>query len=145
MKEKTPLENLFDQMSDLLKLVNEGTTKASDEESVPPDIEKRMEKLEKDVDAFTKLGEKAVALSGLSSVDMRKYREGMVEELTPEGKELLDKAKQLQQQAQALEASYQSGLAIEQPVEKASEDPEYGKHRRKKFKRFGSDDKWKPL
>lgn len=143
MDDKSPLENLFDQMSELLKLINDGTTKGINEDIVPADIEKSMKKLEKEVDAFTKLGDKVVALSGLSPMELQKYLDGNVEEITPEGKELLNKAKQLQRQAESLETSFKSGILEE--VEKKSEDPEYGKHRRKKFKRFGSNDKWKPL
>lgn len=147
MKDKSPLENLFDEMGELLKLVNDGIAKGVNEENVPLDIEKRLDKLEEDVEEFARMGREIVASSGLSSAEMRKYQDNMAEEISPEGKELIDKVKQLQQQAEDLEASYKTGIMppSETSEKKGADDLEYGKHRRKKFKRFGSDSKWKPL
>lgn len=147
MKDKTPLENLFDEMGELLKLINDGIARGVNEDAIPMDLEKRLGKLEEDVDAFDRMGKEIVAASGLSSADIRKYQDNMAEGMSPEGKELLDKVKQLQQQAEDLEAGYKTGVMppSETSEKKAADDLEYGKHRRKKFKRFGGDSKWKPL
>lgn len=144
MEQKSPLENLFDQMSELLKLVNDSTGQEIHEEKIPLDIDERMSKLEKDVDAFVKKGEDIVAASGLSPEELRKFLNKPPEELHPDSRDLLDKAKQLQKQVEVLEASLK-GTPSWNPPEKVPEDPKYGKHRRKKFKRFGGNDKWKPL
>lgn len=126
-------------------MVEKNLTRPVDPENVTPDIEKRLKKLDKDVQAFQKIGEDIVALSGVPPVEIRKRIEGEADDIPPEGVKLIEKATNLKKHAEKLEEMYKTG---EQPIAeptKLPEDPEYGKHRKKKFKRFGSDSKWKPL
>lgn len=145
MEDKNPIDDLLDQLNDLLKFVEKNTSKPINESKIPEDIEKKLQRLEKDVDAFKKLGDEVVSLSGVSPVEIRKRLDGADTELPPEGVKLIERANMLKDQAQKLEELCQHQQpAIAEP-KKLPEDPNYGKHRKKKFKRFGSDEKWKPL
>lgn len=144
MSGKNPIDDLFDQIGDLLKLVEKNSRTPVNPEKIPEDIEIRLAKLEKDVEAFKKLGDQIEELSGVSSVEMQKRLEGAAE-LPPEGVKLIEKGFKLKKKAEELDRVLKTGEAVIPEPSKLPEDPQYGKHRKKKFKRFGSDSKWKPL
>lgn len=145
MTGKTPLDDLFEQFAELLRVVEENSTKIIDTERISPELDAQLAKLEKKVEEFKKLGNNAVSVSGVSNLQMEKQMGGEVDDLPPEGQDLISKAKKLRKKAETIEKSYRTGEVEAPEPTKLKEDPEYGKHRRKKFKRFGSDDKWKPL
>lgn len=145
MNDRDPLRNLFEQVGELLRLVEENSSKSINTDKIPPDIELKLSKLEKDVQAFKKMGEQVVALCGITEPQMQKRLDGVVEDMPEEAKELIEKAAKLKSKAESLQKNCLTGeVEAPEPV-KFVEDPDYGKHRKKKFKRFGSDSKWKPL
>lgn len=152
-----PFDDLFDQISNLLHFVKERTLVPSDELQIPPDLEKRLEKLRKKIDKFNKLSDEIVNLSEVSQEELKMRLNGVSKELPPEGKKLIERSHQIKSEVQdyndQLEHALKHvplserslGAKTQKPQEKVLDDKEYTKKRRSKFKRFGSDQNWKPL
>lgn len=157
MATQNPFEELLDQFKSLLKFIEEHMDVPVDQLKVPEDIDKRLKRLQKRVDAFNRLGEDVVALSGVSKEELQMRLQGLSEEVPPEGKQLINKSQELKQQAEALKGKIEqrlkfapkSEMVVEAPTQEIKErelsDSEKAKKRKGKFKRFGSNDKWKPL
>lgn len=156
MKEKkNPFDDLFDQISQLLEFVKARQNAVVDD--LPPDLDKRLEKLRKQIDKFNRLSHDIVVLSGVSDEELKMRLSGVSAEVPADGKKLIERGRQIKEQvqdyAEKLERSLQHMPASEtvleaqtdKPEEKVLSDEEYAKKRRSKFKRFGSDQKWKPL
>lgn len=159
MPAANPFDDLFDQFRKLLNFAEEHMHMPIDEMNIPPDIDKRLKRLEKRVRMFNKLSENIVSLSGVSEEELKMRLSGVSEELPPEGKELINKSHLVKGQAEALKDQAESKLKGTNIVQESEEaeaegpreptreltDEQRAKKRRSKFKRFGSDEKWKPL
>lgn len=156
MNEKqNPFDDLFDQISKLLEFVKARQHMIVTD--LPPNIDQQLEKLRKQIDQFNRLSQDIVIASGVSDEELKMRLQGVSTEVPPEGKKLIERARQIKEQVQdykdQLERTLQhvpeskkSFQALsQQPEEKVISDEAYAKKRRSKFKRFGSDQKWKPL
>lgn len=154
-EKKNPFDDLFDQISQLLEFVKARQNAVVDD--LPPDLDKRLEKLRKQIDKFNRLSHDIVVLSGVSDEELKMRLGGVSAEVPADGQKLIERGRQIKEQvqdyAEKLERSLQHMPASEtvleaqtdKPEEKVLSDEEYAKKRRSKFKRFGSDQKWKPL
>lgn len=157
MSQKNPFDDLYDQISHLLFFVKEHSLVPSDELKVPPDLEKRLEKLRKKVDKFNKLSEEIVRMSDISTEELKMRQNGLSKEIPPEGQRLIQRGHEIKNEVQDYNDKLESILnhiplaerAIEaktdKPETRVLDDQQYAKKRRSKFKRFGSDQNWKPL
>lgn len=152
-----PFDDLFDQIHQLLKFVQNHTLVPTEENSIPPDIEKRLESLQKKIISFNRLSEDIVKLSGVSSEELKLRLEGTSKEVPEDGKKLIERGHEIKAEAEKVNDKLEKQLKhltsseralsahAEQPKDKEVSDAEYTKKRRSKFKRFGGDQKWKPL
>ncbi len=148
MDERNPYEDLLDQLNQLLQLVQDCSNKAIDPGHVPLDIEKKISKLEQDVENFKKMGDDIVSMSGVSKMEVRKRIDGTADDISSENQDLIKKTSQLLSRTEALEQSYLTGSApppAEKKPEKELDDQQFRKRRRRKLKRFGGDEGWKPM
>jgi hypothetical protein len=158
MSEKNPFDDLFDQISKLLSFVKEHTLIPPDQVNIAPaDIEKRLDKLRKKIANFSQLSEDIVRLSGVSQEELKMRLGGVSKEVPPEGKKLIDRSREIKAEVENLNEKLELTLKhlplderrlsalTEKPKSKVLDDKEYAKKRRSKFKRFGSDETWKPL
>lgn len=147
MTEKNPFDDVLDQLNQLLQLVQDCSNKTPDPEKVPINIEKQLNKLEQDVETFKRMGDDLIAMSGVSKVELQKRIDGAAEDISPENKDLINKASQLLSKAESIEKSYLTGVAepIKAPPEKEVDDAQFRKRRRRKFKGFGGEEGRKPL
>lgn len=157
MVARNPFDHLFDQISKLLTFVNDRSLIPPDELKVPQDIEKRLEKLRKKIANFNKLSEDIVTLSGVSQEELKMRLNGVSKEVPPEGQKLIDRSHEIKAEAQELNEKLEVTLkhlplserslsaVAEGPSNKTLNAKAYAKKRRSKFKRFGSDENWKPL
>ena len=158
MPEKNPFDDLFEQLSDLLNYVQENSNVPSEEMKIPKDIDERLTSLEKKVKAFNKISKEIVDLSGVSQEELRKRLQGVSDEVPPQGKQLINKSHAVKRQAEILCDHMETLLKnvaqvpeeirppdVEERPERNLTDEARAKKRRSKFKRFGSDEKWKPL
>lgn len=149
MNENHPFEDMFDQIAELLKFVQDNASKVMDESDLPKGIEEKLSKLEKNVEKFKRMSDELVAQSGVPKQEMKSIMDLSSTELSVDEKRMLEKANQLK--AQVEEAGAKFALAAEEGRQGGAALPvvpikkKFGKKRRKKFKRFGGNDKWKPL
>lgn len=151
-----PFDFLFDEISKILKMVQNGELK-TDMDKMPPDFDKRIEELRKKVVAFGRISEDIVKLSGVSAEELKLRLEGISKEIPEDGKELIQRSKEIRSQAQEISdrleitlqgvpsAQLDQSALASTPDDKKIKDEDYAKKRRSKFKRFGGDNKWKPL
>jgi hypothetical protein len=143
---QNPLENMLDKIKELIQLAQQNASKELDAEHLPSDIEKQLLMVEKEVEKFKKISDQIVELSGTPEEEIKKILSGdsIPPDLPPDAKRLLNRTEQLAFEAKSLGGIAQDGM-LSDPRSKQKKKSVSGKERRKKFKRFGSDDNWKPL
>lgn len=149
--EKNPFEDVFDQISDLLRFVQDNIDKPVDNREVPKSIQDRLNRLEKNVEMFCTMGNEIVNETGISREDLEKRLDPESRDIPPETKELIARANQLKQALEEKSKSFAQAIALAKArgdkltSKKEGKKGRFGKKRSKKFKRFGSDEKWIPL
>lgn len=152
MEEKHPFEDVFNQIGDLLKFVNENAANLNESDEIPPEVEKKLSKLEREVANFKKKGDQFIEATGIKRKELDNLinlnPEYLAQHITKEDTVIIKKAKEIKAKVEEAEKKFSSRAAEgkEKGIElqKYSEDLS-GKKRKKKFKRFGSDKNWKPL
>lgn len=151
-----PFDFLFDEISKILKMIQNGELNR-ELEKLPPDFDKRLEELQKKVIKFGRISEDIVKLSGVSEEEIKLRIEGTSKEIPEEGKRLIQRSKEIKSEAEKINEKLEKELnklsfserkldaQTDTPQDKVIKDEDYAKKRRSKFKRFGSDNKWKPL
>jgi len=151
-----PFDFLFDEISKILKMIQNGELN-TELEKLPPNFDKRLDELQKKVIKFGRISEDIVKLSGVSDEEMKLRIEGTSKEIPEEGKRLIQRSKEIKSEAERLNEKLEKELhklsssdrkfaaQADSPEDKVITNENYAKKRRSKFKRFGSDNKWKPL
>lgn len=151
-----PFDHLFDQINGLLAYVKEHAHNETGKE-IPPDVEKRLQKLQADVTTFAKLSDDIVRLSGISSEELKLRLSGVSPDVPPAIQKTLEKGFEIKQEVMNMNDKLEKILqhvpysermlsaTTEEPKEKILDDEAYAKKRKGKFKRFGSNKNWKPL
>jgi hypothetical protein len=156
MAAKNPFDDLYDQISQLLNFVKTHSLDEIQDEKVPLEIEKRLENVQRKLENFNKISEDIIGLSGVSNEELKMRLDGTSKELPEDGLELIQRGHEIKNEAVKVSDKLEKALQSlstgsytalpELPKDKPPlGDKEYTKKRRSKFKRFGGDDKWKPL
>jgi hypothetical protein len=152
---KNPFDFMYDQISQLLAFIQTNQDKIVN--NLPSDLDQRLESLRKKIDQFSRLSNEVVSLSEVSEEELKMRQRGLSKELSPEGKALIDRGNKLKREVQDRQDELKNMLKhvpssqlsqeakAEVPEEKKLTDKEFKKNRRNKFKRLGSNSKWKPL
>jgi hypothetical protein len=143
--EQNSLETLLGKIQDLLQFAQQNASKPVDPHNIPSDIEEQLIRMEKEMENFKAISEKIVELSGTPSEDVDKVlSSGDISQVSPAAQRLLRKAEELAFQAKGLGGEVPEGI-LSDPRSNRKKKAITGQERRKKFKRFGSNDNWKPL
>ncbi|MEI8124196.1 MAG: hypothetical protein WCG42_00390 [Parachlamydiaceae bacterium] len=157
MQEKNPFEVLFDEFTKLLNFVKANIDKPFSEVKAPEKTEKKLKKLTQAVDSFNRLSDLIVSLSGVSKEELQLRLSGASKDMPPAAKRLMDQGNAVKKDAQTLKEKIEEMAKLvplaEQMIASGPPavetrnltDKEKSKKRRSKFKRFGGDEKWKPL
>lgn len=157
MVARNPIDDLYDQISQFLHFVETHPLSKMEDDKIPPEIEKRLDKLQRKLESFNKLGEDVIRLSGVSDEEIKMRLAGISDEVPEDGKQLIQRGHEIKEEAERINDKLEKtlqGLSLsersysaspEMPKEKILDDKEYTKKRRSKFKRFGSNTNWKPL
>lgn len=144
-EKENPIDSLLDKIKDLIQFAQQNASKEIDAEHLPSDIEEQLATVEKEVEKFKKISEQIVELSGTPEEDIKKMLSAdTISDITPEAQRILRKTEELAFQAKGLGGEAPEGM-LSDPRSKQKKNSISGKERRKKFKRFGSNDTWKPL
>jgi hypothetical protein len=146
-----PYEDLLAQIADLLKVIQKGAVSPADDTKIPPGIIDQLAKLESNVARLEKMGEDFAREWRKAKSDLKSQLPLVNVRMSRENEKVLERANQLK--AQIEEASQSISDATERYVQEKATDtslplvpePKFGRKRRKKFKRFGGDSKWRPL
>lgn len=171
MAQKDPIEHLFEEISSMLRLIEKNLNNIPSAENLPTDIDQRLDAIEKRVEALNRISEDIVRSVDVSREEMKMRLEGVSPNIPEKDKEILAKGDSIKTTVGALEKIYKdidkaratdekapdesapSATTAEEDVAgieelfqpKKEEKPVEGRRRKSKFKRFGGDDKWKPL
>jgi membrane-associated HD superfamily phosphohydrolase len=160
--ESNPFDDLFDQINSIISFVKKGELASSEDDKIPPEIEKKLEDLHRKVDMFTRISEDIVNLSGVSKEELKLRLNGTSKEVPEDGQRLIERGQEIMQEAEKVNEKLEETLKFltvsdqlkyraissavpDAPKNKVVSDEDYTKKRRSKFKRFGSDKNWKPL
>jgi hypothetical protein len=140
MKEQNPLNDLLGQIGDLLHQIQ--TNKVIDQ--IPKEALLELNRLEQAVDMFIELNQKTFQEANIDIEALKKYAKDHPSILTRD-KQILDRAKDIEKEAQNLRLSLSPALS--RGRKSIIKDPEKQKmkERRKKFKPLGGDRGWIPL
>jgi hypothetical protein len=142
MPKNNPFENIFEQISDLLSMTHEKSEKPLSEEKLDENIGKQIDELEKGVEIFRKITDEALKRSGIDEENLKKTIRNPSAELLGKDKRILEKAKKLRGELEAIEREYARKSQVVKLQKKQSKTA--GKKRKKKFKRLGGQG-WIPL
>lgn len=183
MAEKNPIDDLFDEISGILRFLEKNLNKTPSAEDLPEDIIPKLMAMERRVDLLNRISDDIVAAAGLSKEEMRTRLMGLSRDMPEDARETVAKGEAVKTAAEAFrqkveerEKQLSAGQEEEagQPAHgvyadrvprekeasasetdeldtllnepgKKEKKPVEGRKRKNKFKRFGGDDKWKPL
>lgn len=149
MEEKNKFEEMLEQFAELLRFIEQKAGTPIDPSKIPPDLKERLYKIQKDIQLFTKLGERVIALSEVPPEEIARRLKGQSEEVSPEGRRLIEKTKELHDKTKALKAKYAPGPSTLEPLPLTSEpiltksvdDKTFRKRRKRKFKGMSSEER----
>lgn len=141
MTARNPLNDFFEQVAALLRLAQEGKPTGEP----PEDIEKRLADLEYRVELFKKVTDDTFKRAGLSEERVQETLQSL-EKLSVYDRNFMERVEKLKKDVD----STQQALAIEVTIAKQREaiQGKKGKGiqtRKKKFRRLGGREDWKPL
>lgn len=143
--EPNAIEILLNEIQTLLQKAQQNSLKAVNPDHIPADVEKQLALAEKQVEKFKEITEEIVKLSGSSEERIKEIlATGDISSMAPAAQQLLKKNEELAFQTKGLGGTVPEGM-MSDPRSKQKKKSLSGQERRKKFKRFGSDDKWMPL
>jgi len=176
MANKDPIDDLFEEIGSLLRFIEKNLQNVPSAEDLPPDINDRLDAIEKRVEALNRISEDIVRAVDVPKEELKMRLEGISQSLTDEDRKILAKGESLKSTLEMLDkraieineqiateksdegksegkespansskGSYDALLEEELYPKKKNEKPVEGRKRKNKFKRFGGDDKWKPL
>ena len=137
MAEKNMIEQLLNQITELMEIAHENKDHTL-EGDLPPQLEKELEALERDVQEFCDLNEQLIVEAGVSE-----------QGCNPKSQRVLQKARKLRQELESTQRGLTTAVQIVKKQEKT-----FGKKgdkaskkvaRTKKFKRIGGKKGWMPL
>ncbi|MEI8365251.1 MAG: hypothetical protein WCF65_02425 [Parachlamydiaceae bacterium] len=155
MEEKHPYEELFDEIGKLLKFLREHSDVPLDHIKAPENSGASMDAVKKQMDAFNRLGNLVITLSGVSKDELNMRLMGISSQMTPEAKRIIDKGNAIKKEIESLKEKFDKATktiplepeAVGEPSEESSErtltEKQQAQKRRGKFKPFGGNDKWK--
>ncbi len=146
--EKNPFDKVFDKIAEIIQYTYDNADKPIPLEN-SPDINKKLDELEKQIQAFKKISEASTTISDYTFQTMMTDEKN--ENITKEEKEILLRAEALKKEAKkaaqntakAAKEARDSGLRLtEKPKQ---EKPTTSQGRKGKFKSMGGFKNWKPL
>jgi hypothetical protein len=145
MKEENPFDKVFDQIADLLALIQGKKSLPSKKKSTekPPyeDIEAQLEVLERGAEAFRAITDEAIRESGLSEESIQQSIQEMPSTLSSKERRILKRAAELKKESDKLCVQLEQKARI---AKKAGKRKTPGRKRKKKFRRLGGQG-WIPL
>ncbi|HEV8051990.1 MAG TPA: hypothetical protein VGP47_05800, partial [Parachlamydiaceae bacterium] len=96
---KNPFDDLYDQIQQLLSYVQNNTLAESEDTTIPPDIEKRLQSLQKKIVSFSRLSEDIVKLSGVSEEELKMRLAGNSKDLPEEGQKMIERSHEIKAEA----------------------------------------------
>lgn len=146
MADKHPFDKILDQISDLLKMSQDNKSKLVNpekkDEKLDPSIGEKLEEIERQVDLFKKITERAMSLSGLDEKTVVESVQKVPGSFDLRDKKVIDRAKKLHQQIESAEKDMSLLTNISKMKEQNKKTE--GKKRVKKFKRLGGQG-WLPM
>lgn len=144
MPEKNPYEQLFQQISEVLKLIQDNEGKKFDG-PLPPDIHQRLDEIENYILILKEFSDKAFAKSGVSESEVKKMiAEAPTEASRPQVKRLFQMAERLKNDIQKKEIDYSIATGRKKKGLSETDSGKKAQQRKKKFKKLGGDH-WMPL
>lgn len=151
MNQNFPYEDIIHEINDLLQIIADNADKPLKRE-IPPDIEAKLAKLEKDVEAFNLISKGYIAQLGITDDDLKAYI--LKAGAAPKKQRLtktLERTEQLKVEIEKKKEILETlpKEEIRQPEISISQNKELDKKspttRKGLFKRVGGNKKWRPI
>lgn len=144
MPEKNPYENVFNQIADILKIIESNEGKKFESE-LPADIHKRLDEIENHILILKEISDKAFVQAGTSDAEVKKMiAEAASESSRPQVKRLFQMAERLKSEIEKKEINYSVSEDRRKKKLAPTDQKKTSQQRKKKFKRLGGDN-WMPL
>ncbi|MEC7839951.1 MAG: hypothetical protein VX777_07915 [Chlamydiota bacterium] len=147
MPEEDPLDDTLFALKSLIELLEQNLYRQVDTKAVQL-AEKQVSILEKKINLFSRNTEEALLDAGLKKSDVKKLKLNEIpEDIVGEFRELLERAAALKQRTVKLQekVAEEKGIHSEGKKKEETNDKISKRQHKKKFKRLGGDDSWKPL
>lgn len=144
MKEKNPLDPIFDQIADLMQQIQVKRTSPIDE-AAAQDLEQQFEKIQKDVELFCQINNQIIESEGITDQDLQNTIKGSKDHLPLKERQILEKAEQLKNHIEHEKLNLELAKGIIKKLNKSDDKNKFGEKRKKKFKGVGGSKGWIPL
>lgn len=148
--DRHPHEKIFDQIAELLQFAYDNANKPINHEKIP-EIETKLDALEKQVEEFKKISDKILEGSGLTDYAFETMKGDKNSSILSDiERSLLDRAEFLKNEAKAASKDLQAAASEAQMTGKnlsgqPKEKRKSAQSRKNKFRSFGGVKNWKPL
>lgn len=144
MKEKDPIIAMIRQLAEMVNLIEENREGPTDK-PLPDNIEQMVGELEAQVALFREVTEETLDELGIDRVELMRRIKNPPETLKPDDRKSLQQLTHLKKNMTEIQNEISRKALGENRLPTAGKKVKGKKPRRKKFKRLGGDDKWKPV
>lgn len=155
MNPDNPFEEILNQINDLLQIVADNAEKPLKNE-LPPDLDSKLSKLEKQVEEFRRISNSYISKLGVTNEDMEAYLKKVAQSSNKKTQKITERTRQLteeiekkkeilekQKHPQTLHEHAQvEDISLSEKKQLQNKSPQA---RKSLFKRIGGNKKWRPL
>jgi hypothetical protein len=140
MREKDPIDKLFDEIADLTKMVSENQIDPKAE--LPSDINEKLTTLEQIASVLININDQALKYSGVTKERIQETLKN-IHELPAHDRKILERGEKLKSEVEEIKGKIAANIIKAVKKEKKGKRP--GIARKKKFRAVGGKKDWKPL
>ena len=149
MAEQDPFDCAMSEFAEVLNFIEKNKNQLINKE-ISLDVERQIESLEKEVQAFVVETEELLAVGGGKEVDIRQAQEEIPETLPGDQREALKRAQAMKRQLMKMREEFAADAPLPKQEPGAHPKGKKGKKlskaaHRKKYKRLGGKQDWKPM
>lgn len=143
MKEKDPIIALIQQLAEMVNLIEE--KKEGPDKPLPEGVEEMLSELESQIALFRQVTEETLDEMGIDRVELMRRIKNPPDTMDPNRKKAVLQLNHLKQNLTQVQQEIGRKTIEQQKQAVQEQKPVRKTSHRKKFKRLGGDDTWKPI
>jgi hypothetical protein len=143
MKEKDPIIALIRQLAEMVSIIEE--KRGGPDKPLPEGVEESLAELEAQIALFRQVTEETLDEMGIDRVELMRRIKNPPDTMEPERKKAVLQLTHLKKNMNEIQQEMGRQAIIDQAAANQEKTPSRKASHRKRFKRLGGDDTWKPV